>query len=53
LGLPGGVEGDQDDDEEGLAVDGRGVVLEEAVVAAGAGVVEVLELIEFAGGDHD
>ena len=34
LSLPGGVEGDQDDDVKGYAADGRGVVLEETVLAA-------------------
>lgn len=53
LGLTGGVEGYQDDDADGLAVHLGGVVLEEAVVAAGAGVVEFLVLIQGAGLDHD
>src|SRR5262245_6185875 len=53
LGLPGGVAGDGDDDFERLALDLRGVVLEEAVVAVVAGEVEVLELIQLSGLDHD
>ena len=36
LGLPGGVAGDQDDTADGLAADLSDVVLEEAVLAAGA-----------------
>jgi hypothetical protein len=43
-GLPVGVAGHRADDAEGLALDLRGVVLEEAVVAVGPSKVEVLEL---------
>ena len=53
LGLTGGAAGNRDDNAGGLAVDLRGVVLKEAVVTVGAGVVEVLELVEFLGGDRD
>ena len=53
LGLPGGVAGDGDDDFERLALDLRGIVLEEAVVAVVASEVEVLELIQLSGLDHD
>src|SRR5205823_14632327 len=41
LGLSGGVAGDQDDTADGLAADLSGVVLKPAVVAVGAGEVEL------------
>ena len=40
LRLPGGVAGDQDDVADLLAADPGGVVLQEAVLAVGAGEVE-------------
>ena len=46
LGLPGGVTGDQDDTADGLTVDLSDVVLEEAVVAVGAGELELLVVIQ-------
>src|SRR6266568_1400156 len=52
-GLPGGVAGNQDDRADGLAADLSGVVLEEAVVAVGAGEVELPVLIQLANVDHD
>ena len=45
LGLPCGIACDRDDDTERLAVDLRGVVLEEAVITVATCEVEVLELI--------
>src|SRR5215475_840742 len=53
LGLPGGVAGDGDDDFERLALDLRGVVLEKTIIAVVTGEVEVLELIQLSGLDHD
>src|SRR5258708_37477957 len=53
LGLPGGVTGDQNDTADGLTVDFGDVVLEEAVVAVGAGEPELLVLIQRADGEHD
>jgi len=53
LGLPGGVTGDQDDTADGLTVDFSDVVLEKAVVAVGAGELELLTLIHRADSEHD
>jgi len=53
LGLPGGVRGDQDGAAGGLAAGPSGVVLEEAIVAVGAGEVELLVLVERADRAHD
>src|SRR5258707_5087907 len=53
LGLPGGVASDQDDTANGLTVDLGDVVLEEAVVAVGAGELEFLVLVERANSEHD
>jgi hypothetical protein len=44
LGLPIGVEGNRDDNADVLAANIGGVVLEEAVVANGAGESELLVL---------
>ena len=52
LGLPGGVTGDQDDTADGLTVDLSNVVLEEAVVAVGAGELVLLAVIQRADSDH-
>ena len=46
LGLPGGVTRDQDDTANGLTVDLGDVVLEEAVIAVGAGELEFLVLVQ-------
>ena len=53
LRLPGVVAGDEDDTADGLAADLSDVVLEEAVVGVGAGVLVLLAVIQRADGDHD
>jgi hypothetical protein len=53
LGLPGVVAGHQDDTADGLAADLSDVVLEEALLAAGAGELVLLAVIQRADGDHD
>jgi len=53
LGLPSVVAGDQDDTADGFAADLSDVVLEEAVLAAGAGKLVLLAVIQRADGDHD
>jgi hypothetical protein len=50
---PGLIACDRDDDAEGLSLDLRGVVLEEAIIPVATCEVEVLELVEFPGLDHD
>src|SRR5215510_13466249 len=51
--LPGRVPGDQDGAAEGLAADLRDVDLEEAVLAVGAGELELLVVIQRADADQD
>jgi hypothetical protein len=53
LGLPGGVAGDEDYTADGLVADPSDAVLEEAVVAVGAGELVLLAVIQRADGDHD
>src|SRR5215470_2916463 len=53
LGLPGVVADDQDNTADGLAADLSDVVLEEAVLATGAGKLVLLAVIQRADGDHD
>ena len=53
LCVAGRVSGDGDDDAGGLAVDLGGVVLDEAVVAVVAEMVEFLVLVERAGVGHE
>jgi hypothetical protein len=50
LGLSGGVEGDEDETTDGLAVGLSDVVFKEAVVAVGAGELMLLAVIQRADG---
>src|SRR6516165_1215371 len=53
LGLPGSVEGGEEDAADRFAADLSDVVLEETVLAAGAGELVRLAVIQRADGDHD
>jgi hypothetical protein len=53
LDHPVGVAANNDDNAAGLAVDRSGVVLQEAIAAAGTEVVEVLVLLQRFGGEHN